>query len=201
MRRLWLVLLVGGCGGSNLNLTQDEVDRMPYESRLTIYDGENDVVIARSRRDEATRQIVALKHESDDLDKRLDRSIERFKKAKQNDRISPLKKAISARQKYLSAQISTSEAAVRSADVGIAVARARLDAVKQRQLARTGRATAATIEEYEAKVASLQKWEKETQRRELDIRVEAQKVFETWKQAEEEYARATGDFDSGIWID
>ena len=58
-----------------------------------------------------------------------------------------------------------------------------------------------SLKRYEANVERLEKRFSEVERRKFDLRADAQKVFEQWKNAEEEYAKATGDYDSCVWLD
>ena len=193
--------MVSVCGASQASLTREEIDRMPREARLAIYDGENDVVIANSRRDEALARVAATERDLKDLDRRWDLSERRLKKANLGLRVALGRKMVHARRAYLKTEVGIAEAEVKAAAAEVETARARLELVRQRQLARTGRVLAATLGPYEKRVAAQEKQTRELDRRALDLRAEAQKVFEGWKKAEEDYASATGDFDTGIWID
>lgn len=194
-------LWAAGCATGEAGLTRDEIERMPRDARVAIYDGENDVVIAKSRRDEALLRRAALRREISELGDRADRTATRLKKAKLGDRVGAVKKAVSVHRDYLEAELTAVAAAVDATEEEVGASRARLELTRQRQLVRTGRVLASTVEAYEQHVKDLEKKTKEAQRKELDLRTSAQKVFEKWKAAEDAYARATGDWDSGIWID
>jgi hypothetical protein len=193
-----LVLALTGCGGG-LVLTPDERERLPHESRVQLYDAENDVVIARSRRDEAAAHLDALKRDIDEEGRRWKRISAVLSKSAPN-KIDPAKQAFTAKKDYLGQEVSIAQATIRTADAEIEATLARLDQVQQRQLVRSGRALAASLTSFDEKVKVLERRAREIERKELDLRTEAQKVYEKWKASEDDYARATGDFDAIVWM-
>jgi hypothetical protein len=195
-----VALAVAGCGGSEYVLTADERERLPHEGKVALYDAENDVVIARSRRDEASAHLTALKRDIDSDGRRWKRISSALSKSAPQ-KIDPAKRAVTARRDYLDSEVSISQANIRTADAEIDAALARLGQVRQRQLVRSGRALIGTIAPWDEKVKVLERRAREVQRKELDLRTEAQKVYEKWKAQEDDYARTTGDFDAIVWAE
>lgn len=203
MSRRWLsiaLLAAAGCGGSDYVLTADERERLPHEGKVALYDAENDVVIARSRKDEATTHLTLLKREIDEEGRRWKRISSGLSKSAPQ-KIDPAKRAINSRRDYLDSEVTISQANIRTAEAEIDGAMARLGQVRQRQLVRSGRALVGTIAPWDEKVKTLERRAREVQRKELDLRTEAQKVYEKWKAQEDDYARATGDFDAIVWAE
>jgi len=199
-RKPWLIAicLLVGCGSTSPSLTRAERDRLPLDGRQEIFDAENDLVIALNRADLARDQLRALKKAEDDLDD-VQKSCER-RLAAQSDRIPHLRKVIRAERDYLEARGDVAEAEVTVAEQEIRIARSRLDLVKQRQLVRTGKAPSASLKTYERAIDEQEAKGKQVRSTSMDLRTKAQGLLDQWKYAEAEYARQTGDFDSGIWL-
>jgi chromosome segregation ATPase len=199
----WLVAvcLLAGCGSTSPSLSRAERDRLPLDGRQEIFDAENDLIIALNRADLARDQVRSLKKAQDDLDD-VQKSCERrlSSNAGQADRIPQLRKAIRAERDYFDARTDVAEAEVAVAQQEIRIARSRLDLVKQRQLVRTGKAPSASLKTYERVIDEQEAKGKQVRSTSLDLRTKAQSLLDLWKNAQAEYARQSGDFDSGIWL-
>jgi len=74
--------------------------------------------------------------------------------------------------------------------------------VRQRQLARIGRVTGASLKPLEAAVATLETSLKAATTAATAVRTRAENGLEAWKAAEDEYARASGgDYDTVVWAE
>jgi len=208
MRRLlrrigWLALaLAGGCAAPTANLPPDVLQRLQREARAEIYDRQNDIVIAQGRRDDVLLQLESLRRDGDEIDARAKRVATRLAKQPEGPvHVAAMKGTLAAHHAYLDAERKQAEAALDAADVDLALASARLEQTRQRQLVRTGRALAKAMAPFDARVDALEKRSSDLQRRVQDLRAETEKSYEAWKTAEEQHARAAGDWDAGIWID
>jgi hypothetical protein len=189
-----------GCATPEARLTADVLARMQREARVEIYDRENDLAIARGKEDDARLRIEALGAQLEGLDKYGAGVRARLAKLG-GDKATRWDPALSARRAYLVAQRRLAEASRALAEENVTAAHARLEQTRQRQLVRTGRALASSLAPFDASVGASEKRLRELERRDQDLRLEAEKAFETWKGAEDEFARATSDYDTGVWID
>jgi hypothetical protein len=202
VRRLALLcLLFAGACATEGELSHTLYLRLPRDARMAIYDRENDLTIARSRRDEALAQLAEIGRRKDELSQALKTGDTRLKKSGHSDRSSGLHKMGEARRAFYDAQAKTAKMAMKYAEAEIEAATARLDQTRQQQLIRFGLAQESTLVPFDAEVKQREKDATAAQRMELDARAQQQQVFTNWKAAEEQYASSTGDFDAGIWID
>jgi hypothetical protein len=75
MRRAVFLLLAfaSACASERVNeVTPQVLARLPQDSRAAIYEAENDVTIARNRRDDAEATMEKLRSELDALEQRED---------------------------------------------------------------------------------------------------------------------------------
>ncbi len=203
-RRLAMVLacVVGaGCAGPKAHLTADLIERLPTEGRAAIYDRENDVTIAKNRRDEAQGSIERIEEELAQLSERLKKAEARLAKMGFGGRAGQLRSMVDARKGYLEAQLKVAEAQLEGADLEVAASQARLEQAKERQLVRFGLAPETGLGAFDAEAERLDKRSREAERKEADVRAQAQKVFVNWKLAEDAYVAATGDHDAMVWVD
>jgi hypothetical protein len=207
-RRLavWAVMLVPvsvlglACGGSAVTLTHDEYARLPADGQQEVFDAENDLVIAKNREDQARDNERLLQAKQDELDQRWKRSEKRLSGSR-GSRVPSARKAVDAHRAFIKAQLDVADAAIKVAVVETELSRARLSLVRKRQLVRIGHAAMASLKELEQRVTECEKRVKDARTTDVDLRVKAQNQLGAWKNAEEEHARSTGDFDTGIWID
>jgi hypothetical protein len=99
------------------------------------------------------------------------------------------------------ALVDVAHAAIGKAELDVRLNRARLHLVRQRQLARIGRATLASLKPFEDAVADLERSLKVASSEEVESRARVQSRLNAWKAAEDQYVAATGDYDTGIWGD
>src|SRR5262249_16527520 len=72
MRRLAVVLaLFAGACATEGEVSRTLYKRLPRDARMAIYDRENDLTIARSRRDEALAQLAEIGRRKDELSQAL----------------------------------------------------------------------------------------------------------------------------------
>jgi hypothetical protein len=194
-----MLACVPGCGSSVVQLSHDEFDRLPHDSRQEIFDAENDLVIARNRQDEAEDRKIATERAIDQLAERWRRSEKRLTASGQGARIGQARKVLDTNKAYLSSAMDVAEAGIETTRLEADLSRARLVLVRQRQAARIGRATLGSLKPLEEKVASLEAKVKAAAGVQNNLRVHAQSMLDTWKGAEDEYAGASGDYDTGVW--
>lgn len=199
---LALSFLLAACGSTAPLLTREERERLPLDGRQEIFDAENDLVIARNRADLAQDQLQSVQDELDGLDDVQSRNERRLAaNPAGSGRIPLLRKTTRAQRDYLEARREVAEAEVIVARQEIRISQARLDLVKQRQLARIGKAPVTSLAGYERTIAEQEAKGKDTRASSMDLRTKAQRLLDAWKQAQAEYASQTGDFDSGIWLE
>jgi hypothetical protein len=203
MRKLGtlLCLLGVGCGGITANLSDELFRRLSHDDRAAIYERQNEVTIAYSRRDEAQLQVSANKTRLNELDDRWARCRTRLEKANQSARIDVAKKMKDTQNAFLDDQLRIAELHLRFRDSEIDAARARLELAKQRQLVKSGLAAEKTLDAFDKLARDTEEEARNAEHKELEVRAEAQKKFLEWKAAENDYARNSGDYDSLIWID
>ncbi len=206
MRRNVLLLLpalcglaVAGCGSGATRLTHDEYARLPHEHRLEIFDAENDVVIARNREEEEEDKKAAAEKALSDIEDGWKKTSARLSSAGQAAKVPKARHVFDTNVAYIEAQIDVANAAIERAEAETAVRRARLELVRQRQAARIGRATVGSIKGFEDRVAALEAKLKKAVAAEVELRTKVQGKLNAWKVAEDEYAAATNDYDTGVW--
>jgi hypothetical protein len=195
-------LLIAACGSTSPSLSREERDRLPLDGRQQIFDSENDVIIARNRADLASDQLHAVDARLSSLDDRQSSNEKRLDRSPATaSRISPLRKVTRAERDYLEARRDVAVAEVEVAEQDIRSARLRAGLAKQRQLVRTGKAPLASLELMEKSIEAQEAKNKESRSSSLELRTKAQTLLDAWKAAEADYARQTGDYDSGIWLE
>jgi hypothetical protein len=200
----WLagVLLLAACGSTVPSLSRAERERLPLDGRQEIFDAENDLIIARNRADLAADHLRSLDETIaglDDVETRYERRLAGTPTGSQ--RTPLLRKVARAERDYLDARREVATAEVVVAKQEIRIAQVRVDLVKQRQLVRIGRAPFASLTSFERAIDVEEAKGKETRSSSLDLRTKAQKLLDLWKYMQADYARQTGDFDSGIWLE
>src|SRR5262249_48817133 len=99
-------------------------------------------------------------------------------------------------------EIDVASAEIDQAEAETELSRARLLLVRQRQLARIGRVTAASLDPLQASVTTLEAAFKKTAAQTTAIRAHAEHQLETGKAAEDAYTRSSGgDFDTVVWAE
>ena len=206
MRRLqpWLagLCLLAACGSTAPSLSRNERERLPLDGRQEIFDAENDLIIARNRADLAGDQLRGVESALaalDDIEKRSERRL--AGNPATSGRIPQLRKVVRAESDYLDARRDVALAEVAVAAQEIRIAQVRVELVKQRQLARIGKAPSATLAGFERTIDDQEAKGKQTRSSSLDLRTKAQRLLDLWKYMQAEYATQTGDFDSGIWLE
>jgi len=200
----WLagVWLLAACGSTAPSLSRAERERLPLDGRQEIFDAENDLVIARNRADLAGEQLRGIENALsglDDVETRYERRMAATPTASQ--RTPLLRKVARAERDYLEARREVGAAEVVVARQEIRIAWSRVDLVKQRQLVRIGKAPFASLAAFERAIDVEEAKGKETRSSSLDLRTKAQGLLDLWKYMQADYARQTGDFDSGIWLE
>src|SRR5207237_240676 len=114
-----LALLVAGCAAPTAQLSPDVLARLQRESRVEIYDRENDVVIARNREDEVRLRIARLAHEHDELVPRGKKMQERLTRA-HGSGAGRIDRTVQAKRAYLAAQVKLSNAQLDLASQAVA---------------------------------------------------------------------------------
>jgi hypothetical protein len=193
--------VVAACGGGAVQLTQEEYARLPADGQREIFDAENDVVIAQNRQDEAKERERAVNGEVDEIEERGKRAEKRLSATNGGGRIGPARRALAAHVAFLKAENEVAAAAIRATALETGLARERLSLVRQRQLVRIGRAPMASLKDLEQRVAESEKKVQAARALDVDLHMRAQSQLGAWKNAEDEFARGTGDFDTGIWLD
>ena len=192
-----------GCAAPQAQLPADVLQRMQAEARTAIYDRENDLSIARNRLDEAESQRAAVLRQRQHLDDSARRLRERFGKSGAGGaaRAQKLERPVAAHRGYLDAQLRQLGARHDVAEAQAYAAHARLQQTRQLELVRTGRALARSMEPFDKAVQERDEDVRAAERREGDRRIETEKAYQQWKAAEDEYAAATGDWDTSVWTD
>jgi chromosome segregation ATPase len=199
---LLLSLALAGCASSAPELSRAERERLPRDARQEIFDAENDLTIARNREDEAAKRRRALDEAIEAVGERHKRMEKRLEASKDGAaRVAGARRVLRAERDYLEAQLDAAEAQVKVAERETSTARARLELVKQRQLARIGKVPIASLPEFEKAIATREARVKEARAGDLDLRSKAQSRLDAWKAAQAEYAAQTKDFDTGVWLD
>ena len=195
------LLLLAACGSTSPSLSRAERERLPLDGRQEIFDAENDLIIALSRADLARDQLQSVGKALDDLDE-VQKSCERRLAGNpaQTGNIPQLRKVIRTEHDYLEARGDVASAEVKVAEQEVRIARSRLALVKQRQLVRIGKAPIASLKAYERAIDEQEAKGKQVRSTSLDLRTKAQGLLDLWKYTQADYARQTGDFDSGIWL-
>ncbi len=190
-----------GCGSSGVHLTHDEYERLPRDYRQEIFDAENDLVIARNSGDEAADRKAAAERALDDLDQTWRRTTQRLSSSGQSAKIGKARVVHESHVAYATALIDVAGAAVRRAAADASLSRGRLYLVRQRQLARIGRATTVSLRPLEDAVGELERKSKAASADELSLRARVQPQLSAWKAAEDGYVATSGDYDTGVWGD
>jgi hypothetical protein len=196
----FVLALVGCAGGSTLS--HADFDRLPRDARQEIFDAENDLIIARNRQDGAEDRKRNTTRAYTDLDKRWKRTAQRLTAAGQAAKIPQARKVVDAEGAYLSSEVQVASAEIQTTSLETELSRARLALVRQRELARIGRVTGASLKPLEATMTSLEARLKADATSATAVRTRAEGWLEAWKAAEDEYARASGgDYDTVVWGD
>jgi hypothetical protein len=198
---LLVAAIVGSACGSQPKVETQVLRRLPHDARQAVYEAENDVVIAKNKRDEARLEIARLRAERSDARAQWDRSEERLKKGGGGDRLDRARHVLDAHLSYVSAEEDAADAGLDRADVEVDLARARAEQVRFGQGVRYGVAPEAQLAILDERVKKLDDEARAAEKKQLDLHAKAIRVFETWKQAAMEYARATHDFDTGVWLE
>jgi hypothetical protein len=194
--------LLVACANTAPSLSRAERERLPMDGRQEIFDAENDLIIARNRADQARDQLQAVETSLDLLDAKFERNKKRLASQPASlTHIPLLQKAFTAHQVYLDARREVGRAEVEVAKQEIRIARVRLDHVVQRQLVRIGKAPLGSLDAFEKTSLEEEAKSKEARSSSLDLRTKAQALLDTWKNAQDDYARQTNDFDSGVWLE
>ncbi|MCC6809071.1 MAG: hypothetical protein IT381_16705 [Deltaproteobacteria bacterium] len=201
MKTKALILLCLCSCAATADLSSELYQRLNREDRAAIYERENEVTIAQSRRDEAKIFQARTKQRVKELDEQWDRCKERLEKQNQAGRIDGAKKLLETHEAFLDEQLKIAAAHLEWRTLEIDTAKARLELQKQRQLVKSGHARETTLESFEQRVREAEREAREGEKKELDLRAESQKKFLEWKAAENEYAKASGDWDSLVWVD
>jgi hypothetical protein len=199
----WLagLCLLAACGSTAPSLSRNERERLPLDGRQEIFDAENDLIIARNRADLASDQLRNVESALDELGSILKRSESRLAgNSATTGRIPLLRKVVGAERDYLDARRDVALAEVVVAAQEIRIAQTRVDLVKQRQLARIGKAPVTSLAAYERAIDVQEAKGKETRSSSLDLRTKAQGLLDRWKYTQAQYAAQTGDYDSGTWL-
>lgn len=199
----WLaaLCLLAACGSTTPSLSRNERERLPLDGRQEIFDSENDLIIARNRADLASDHLRSIEGALDELDAIFKHSENRLAATPATrGRIPLLRKVVNAERDYLEARRDVALAEVAVSAQEIRIARARVDLVKQRQLARIGKAPVTSLAAYERAIDVEEAKGKETRSSSLDLRTKAQGLLDSWKVAQAQYAAQTGDYDSGTWL-
>jgi hypothetical protein len=196
-----VVAAAAGCAGPEAQIPADVLLRMQAEARTEIYDRENDVAIARNRADDLRLRDAEIRRRKDDLDETAKRARARLTRLGGAARASKIDKPLSARRAYLDAQLRLLGAQRSVAEAQVAAARGRLEQARERALVRTGRALARSMKPFDDAVEALEKKLRDAEHRQQDLRLECEKSYEAWKGAEDEYAAATGDRDTAVWVE
>jgi hypothetical protein len=198
---LALAVATPGTLGCSSLISHADYDRLPHDARQEIFDAENDLIIARNREDAAEDRRQAFKQALAELDSRWERTAQHLAKSPAAAGRGPqARKVRDAQEAYLSAELQVAEVEIQTTRLDTAVSRARLALVRQRQLARIGRVTGASLKPLEAAVAAREANQKAATVAATTVRTRAEQGLEAWKAAEDEYARASGgDYDTVVW--
>ena len=204
VRAAALVLFASGigCGSGVVSISPAEFDRLPRESRQEIFDAENDLVIAHNRLDDAEDHKRAAQAASNKLEDRWTRMSKRLTASNQAAKVPMARKVFDAQGAYLESEIAVASAEIEQSGVETDLSRARLLLVRQRQLARIGRVTAASLDPLQRSVTNLEASFKQASVATNAVRTRAEQQLEAWKAAEDDYTRSSGgDFDTVVWGD
>jgi hypothetical protein len=197
---IWIAaLILSGCGSGSVAISHEEFIGLPREYRQEIFDAENDLVIARNREGDARDKQGTAQQALSDLYARWDRTAKALSTAGQAAKVSGARKVFDMNVAYVASQVDVAAAVIRTAEAGTRLSRARLDLVKERQLARIGRAALGSIKPLEDKVLAAEQQLKATAAAEVDLRTRVQKQLNAWKLAEDAYVASSGDYDTGVW--
>lgn len=202
MRRLFLLLaavVLSGCGSGAVAISHDEFAGLPREYRQEIFDAENDLVIARNREGDAHDRKASAERALGDLSARWSRTSQALSASGQAAKVPSARKVFDMNAAYIASLVNVAAATIRTTEAGTQLSRARLDLVKQRQLARIGRATLGSIKPLEDKVTDAEQRLKVATAAEVDLRTRVQGQLNAWKVAEDAYVAASGDYDTGVW--
>jgi hypothetical protein len=202
VRAAVLVVAASGlaCGSAAVSISPSEFDRLPRESRQEIFDAENDLVIAHNRQDDAEDHKHAAQAASSKLEERWARMSKRLAATNQQAKVPLARKVFDAQEAYLEAEVAVAGAEIDQSSVETSLSRARLLLVRQRQLARIGRVTVASLDPLEKSVTALEASFKQASTAANGVRVRAEQQLEAWKSAEDDYTRTSGgDFDTVVW--
>lgn len=203
MRRMWVYALsvaLLGCA-SRPHVEPQTLRRLPHDARQAVYEAENDVVIAKNGRDEARAELARLDAERDAARAQWKRSEQRLEKSGGGGRVDQAHHVLDARLAYLSAEEDAAEAALDRAEIEVELARARAEEVRFAQAVRYGVAPEAQLAGFQAQVKKLDDRARGAEKKQLDLHAKAITAFEAWKQAAVDYARATQDLDTGVWLE
>lgn len=203
MRAPALLLLAAsvvlGCGSGVVELSREELDRLPRDSRQEIFDAENDLVIARNRQDDTDDKRRATEAALRELEERWARIEKRLSSSGQGGKIAAAHKVFEANKAYLRALLDILDASIDTTKLEAKLSQTRLVLVRQRQAARIGRATLGSLKPLEQDVTDAEAKVKSSSAAQIDLRTKAQTLLDAWKVAEDEFARSSNDYDTGVW--
>ncbi len=195
------VVALDACGGGSVELSHEEYARLPADSQQEVFDAENDLVIAKNREDQAKERDHLLRVAQEELDERWKRAERRLLSSTGGSRVGGARKVLEAHRAFLKAELDVAAVAIKVALLETELSRARLSLVRKRQLVRIGRAPMVSLKDLEHEVSEAEKRVKAARATDVDLRMRAQNQLGAWKNAEDEYARSSGDFDTGVWLD
>jgi precorrin-3B methylase len=112
------------------------------------------------------------------------------------------RKVFDAQSTYLDSEVRLTNEEIRAAHMETELSRARLALARQRNLARVGRVTGASLKPFEESVKAWEAASKAASVATTAVRTRAESDLDAWKTAEDEYARASGgDYDTVVWGD
>ena len=115
------------------------------------------------------------------------------------DPASDMRFHVDSNRAYLNSQLDLAKSTIKTTRQTTELSRARLDLVRQRQLARIGRVTNESLKPLETKVTDCEKDLKSLQQEEANVRAKVETQLDAWKTAEDAYIHASNDYDTGIW--
>jgi hypothetical protein len=190
------VVALAACGGpsASLRVSEKVVAQFPPDARLSVYDAENEIIIALDLRDAARDKVASV--ESDIA--RAKSSLDAAKRRGGGD--GPAR----ARVDWHEVRRDHAELLVDVAEVRVICARAGLELAKAKLVVQfdvLGEDKKFSVKAFQKQHERCNENLAKRQSKADKLRDQAKKAEGQWRKAREDFVARTGDHDHGLWID
>ena len=203
-----LILCLGlahlACGPSLSNtVPEDKLQRLPKNSRRSVYQAQTVVTIARDKKGTIKRTAENTQREIDRIKEKIKSSKKQLStvSAAQASRIEGEIEMLRFKIDYLNEVIDHQDERMRLADAELVLAKAQFELAKVQLVKKHSIAFSGTVEEFEKQVRDIQEHVKrireDVKNEELDLKREE----ERWLAAKKHYYSSIGESTKGWWTE